>query len=174
MSPNNFRPDLAGETLDLDKLQLVALPQSVRLSRRLVQAQLPQWGLSHLVDQVTLAVSEYATNAVRATGPDQAPNGYAALHDETPAMFAVRLRRTATHLIVEVSDTAAAPPVPRSATADDEAGRGRSRRLVRHRHRQGRVGGMATQRNVRPGSASGSQRVIRPSHGRDPRQGLTA
>ncbi|GAB3661664.1 hypothetical protein GCM10027589_24120 [Actinocorallia lasiicapitis] len=94
------------------------------MARRLVTTRLAQRGLDHLIDQVALVVSGYTTNAVRATGPDEAPQGYAELHAATPPMLTVRLRLTASHLIAEVGDVSQAPPVPRAAGELDEDGRG--------------------------------------------------
>ncbi|MET9496455.1 ATP-binding protein [Streptomyces sp. NPDC006552] len=89
-------------------------PTAVRRARSAVRAQLAAWDLDELGDITTLLVSELVTNALRhAAGP-----------------IGVRLFRPGTPhdargtLLVEVSDPLPDPPRARTATADDEGGRG--------------------------------------------------
>lgn len=69
MPPNTLALDPHDKTLDVDSLQLLARPDSVRFARRLVRDRLPRWDLDHLIDEVTLIVSEFVTNAVAASAP---------------------------------------------------------------------------------------------------------
>lgn len=88
-----------------------AEPGAVRTARTAVRGQLTKWGLDGLADLAALLVSELVTNALRhATGP-----------------IGVRLVRPADvgdTLRVEVSDPLPDPPRERTASPDDEGGRG--------------------------------------------------
>lgn len=91
-----------------------AEPNAVRTARHAVRDTLRAWGLNHAVEDVTvLLVSELVTNSLRyASGP-----------------IGVRLVRhepddSPPSLLVEVSDPVPDPPTERSATNDDEGGRG--------------------------------------------------
>ncbi|MFE2425244.1 SpoIIE family protein phosphatase [Streptomyces sp. NPDC059373] len=82
-------------------------PSAVRQARRNVRETLAEWGLHALTDVTVLLVSELVTNSLRyAHGP-----------------IGVRMVR-GTSLLVEVSDPLPDPPRERSATEDDEGGRG--------------------------------------------------
>jgi PAS domain S-box-containing protein len=84
-----------------------AEPSAVRLARRRVHDTLVEWGLVPLTDVTVLLVSELVTNSLRyAHGP-----------------IGVRMIR-GTSLLVEVSDPLPDPPRQRSASAEDEGGRG--------------------------------------------------
>jgi PAS domain S-box-containing protein len=80
---------------------------AVRLARRRVRDTLAEWDLPELVDVTVLLVSELVTNSLRyAHGP-----------------IGVRMVRAGS-LLVEVSDPLPDPPQERTATAEDEGGRG--------------------------------------------------
>jgi anti-sigma regulatory factor (Ser/Thr protein kinase) len=84
-----------------------AEPSAVRQARRHVRETLHEWGLYGLVDVTVLLVSELVTNSLRyAHGP-----------------IGVRMVR-GTSLLVEVSDPLPDPPRERSASEEDEGGRG--------------------------------------------------
>ncbi|MFB7510427.1 SpoIIE family protein phosphatase, partial [Streptomyces broussonetiae] len=88
--------------------QLDPDPREVARARRLVRAQLLDWGLAHAVETAELLVSEVVTNAVR--------------HAETER---VGLRVIlADALLFEVTDDEPALPVMLGTDPHDEAGRG--------------------------------------------------
>ncbi|GGM28770.1 SpoIIE family protein phosphatase [Dactylosporangium sucinum] len=83
--------------------------RAVRDARRLVGTTLRRWSAPpRVVDDMTLVVSELAANAV--------------LHGRPPIQL--RLRRTATHVVLELHDTAPYLPRKQRPTPDDEHGRG--------------------------------------------------
>ncbi|GGQ41313.1 ATP-binding protein [Streptomyces ruber] len=88
-----------------------AEPGAVRSARNAVRERLCAWGLGSVADVAALLVSELVTNSLRhATGP-----------------IGVRLVRPAGPLgvlLVEVSDPLRDPPRERTASPDDESGRG--------------------------------------------------
>lgn len=110
-----------------------AEPNAVRTARHAVRDTLRAWGLDHATEDMTvLLVSELVTNSLRhASGP-----------------IGVRLIRlepagSAPSLLVEVSDPVPDPPTERSATTDDEGGRGLQLVAVSARRwgtRRGRTG----------------------------------
>ncbi len=110
-----------------------AEPNAVRTARHAVRDTLRAWGLDHAIEDMTvLLVSELVTNSLRyASGP-----------------IGVRLIRlepagSAPSLLVEVSDPVPDPPTERSATTDDEGGRGLQLVAVSARRwgtRRGRTG----------------------------------
>ncbi|HET6560349.1 MAG TPA: SpoIIE family protein phosphatase [Marmoricola sp.] len=78
-------------------------------ARRVVAGHLLEWELpEEVVDEVVLMTSELVTNAF--------------VHGRPP--LDLRLRRTATEVVVEVQDRAAYRPRRRRAQEDDESGRG--------------------------------------------------
>ncbi|MFR9674374.1 SpoIIE family protein phosphatase [Streptomyces sp. TR06-5] len=80
---------------------------AVRRARSVVRDTLLEWELPELVDTTELLVSELVTNSLRyAHGP-----------------IGLRMVRGGS-LLVEVSDPLPAPPQPRTATEEDEGGRG--------------------------------------------------
>jgi hypothetical protein len=83
-------------------------PVSVRRARRLVTAQLGDWGVGHLSDTAELLVSEVVTNALR--------------HTRGPLRLNLRLNDS--RLLCEVEDTESADPVRNVADLDAEGGRG--------------------------------------------------
>ncbi|KIZ14296.1 ATP-binding protein [Streptomyces natalensis] len=84
-------------------------PGAVRTARTKVRETLDDWGLNGAVDVAVLLVSELVTNSLRhATGP-----------------IGVRMVLLSSGaLLVEVSDPLPDPPRERTATPDDEGGRG--------------------------------------------------
>jgi anti-sigma regulatory factor (Ser/Thr protein kinase) len=88
-----------------------AEPGAVRGARAVVRGQLCDWGLDVLGDITALLVSELVTNSLRyATGP-----------------IGVRLVRPVggvATLLVEVSDPLPDPPRERTASPEEEGGRG--------------------------------------------------
>ncbi|WP_348771292.1 SpoIIE family protein phosphatase [Streptomyces sp. RKND-216] len=80
---------------------------AVRRARSVVRDTLRDWNMRELIDSTELLVSELVTNSLRyAHGP-----------------IGVRMVRGGS-LLVEVSDPLPDPPQPRSATEEDEGGRG--------------------------------------------------
>ncbi|WP_344618434.1 SpoIIE family protein phosphatase [Dactylosporangium salmoneum] len=83
--------------------------RAVRDARRLVDTTLRRWQApARIVDDLVLVVSELAANAV--------------LHGRPPIQL--RLRRTQTHVVLELHDTAPYLPRKQRPTPDDEHGRG--------------------------------------------------
>lgn len=84
-------PEPAEPVLFEDALSYTPVPKSVRLVRQRAARLVGEWGRPQLAGDVTLLVSEAATNAV--------------LHARVPGrLFRVRMALTATRLRVEVSD----------------------------------------------------------------------
>ncbi len=81
-----------------------------------------EWNLASVADNVELVVSEFVTNAVRAsTGPDGQPKyraqaGLSRIH--------LRLSSDRAHVLIEVWDQDPRLPVAKGASPDDESGRG--------------------------------------------------
>jgi signal transduction histidine kinase/DNA-binding response OmpR family regulator len=89
--------------------QIEAEERAVQKSRTFVLDTLSAWDLPRVpVDDIVLLVSELVTNAV--------------LHGRPP--IELRLRRTASHLVVEVNDSATFLPRKLRPTPEDEHGRG--------------------------------------------------
>ena len=89
-------------------LRLVVQPISASRARTFVRDHLVEHGLSHLNDDVTLVVSELATNAM--------------LHAQTP--FKVSLHGFERTLLLEVEDDSPAGPVRGAAQGLAKGGRG--------------------------------------------------
>lgn len=87
---------------------LPATPLAAGEARTFLTKALIGWDCQQHLDEGRLLVSEVVTNAVR--------------HGQGPV--SVRLRRTDTELIVEVSDRSPHTPQPRAAGDEDESGRG--------------------------------------------------
>ncbi|MBN0043720.1 PAS domain S-box protein [Streptomyces actuosus] len=88
--------------------ELPAVAESVPEGRAFLRKALTAWNCAMDPDDALLLLSEILTNAVQ--------------HAEGP--IALRLRRTATELTVEVSDRSPHLPQPRLAAGDEESGRG--------------------------------------------------
>jgi anti-sigma regulatory factor (Ser/Thr protein kinase) len=84
-------------------------PGAVRTARSAVRSVLDDWGVDGAVDVAVLLVSELVTNSLRyASGP-----------------IGVRMVLLSSGgLLVEVSDPLPDPPLERTASPDDEGGRG--------------------------------------------------
>lgn len=98
----------ASTTTWSDDLELTGQPASAYLARDFVRRNLVAQGLAHLVDDVTLVVSELATNAV--------------VHAQTT--FIVSLQGFEQTLLLEVVDGSRTGPVDVSARVLDTSGRG--------------------------------------------------
>ncbi|MEU8822564.1 ATP-binding protein [Streptomyces sp. NPDC048636] len=104
----------AGPTPGFAEWVFPAEPGSVRAARCRVQAVLEEWGLSVMTDVTVLLVSELVTNSLRYA---RGPIGL--------RMYARRENSPSESvLMVEVSDPLADPPHARTASAEDEGGRG--------------------------------------------------
>lgn len=96
--------------LDPDEVATCPLPADPRFvshARRFVRTTLASWGLTGLVDSTQLIVSELVTNALK--------------HGWPPVELRLLRGRT---LVVEVADGSPATPAPRTATPDEDTGRG--------------------------------------------------
>ncbi|MET9409822.1 PAS domain S-box protein [Streptomyces sp. NPDC002935] len=87
---------------------LPAAPESVPEGRAFLSKALTTWNCAPTADDARLLLSEILTNAVQ--------------HAQGP--IGLHLCRTATDLTVEISDRSPHLPQPRSATQDEESGRG--------------------------------------------------
>ncbi|WP_106398928.1 ATP-binding protein [Actinocorallia populi] len=120
MSSDLFRPGKGGEPLETERLCLLALAVSVPFVRRTVAKCLSAWGLDDLVLPCTQVVTELAANSVAAADAERTSKP----HERATGTFTVHLSRTSTHLLIEVGDASSALPKPRTATEQDENGRG--------------------------------------------------
>ena len=91
-----------------DDLELAVQPVSASVARDFVRRHLIAQGLSHLIDDVTLVVSELATNAL--------------VHAQTP--FMVSLQAFEQTLLLTVADGSRTGPVQVVAQVLDTGGRG--------------------------------------------------
>jgi anti-sigma regulatory factor (Ser/Thr protein kinase) len=99
-----------------------ALATAPRTARMHVRDTLGEWGLPELVDDGELIASELVTNVVR-RAHDPVTGRPVYVHDRLLVLqFGLFSDRRL--LLISVWDQFADPPVPRVATADDEAGRG--------------------------------------------------
>jgi anti-sigma regulatory factor (Ser/Thr protein kinase) len=108
--------------LGISFLTLAAVPSAAGCSRQLVRLALARWGVSRLVDDAELVVSELATNAIHATcttDTDARSNDLAAL-----ATIHVRMLLFDASIVVEIWDRDPAGPTPQPVTDVDEGGRG--------------------------------------------------
>jgi anti-sigma regulatory factor (Ser/Thr protein kinase) len=101
-----FSPPDAGPAIELE---LVAVPEAVRFTRRLVREWFRHWGLPEgTIEAGELVVSELVTNAVKAKGQ----------------RFRLRVRWCDEHSYIEVWDADPNPPTPVQAGIADTGGRG--------------------------------------------------
>ncbi len=114
-------PDVSRPQLTSD-LTLAAVPTAVCCARLFARQRLSQWGLSRLIENTELVLSELMTNAVNATGTTNPRPRRSDLRDL--ALITVRLVATQDSLIVEVWDRHPGPPVPKHPDRADESGRG--------------------------------------------------
>lgn len=87
---------------------LPSAPAGVGEARSLVRSDLTHWGLTHIIDDCLLIVSELVTNAVRHGG----------------SAYALRLETRAGRLYGEVFDPGEGIPAQRSPGVDSLSGRG--------------------------------------------------
>jgi anti-sigma regulatory factor (Ser/Thr protein kinase) len=103
-------------------LTLAAVPTAVRLARLFLRQRLSLWGLSRLIDDAELVLSELVTNAVNVTGNTNPKPRWSELHNL--ALITVRLVITQDSVVIEVWDRDPSPPVLKQPEEADEAGRG--------------------------------------------------
>lgn len=101
---------VSGDTRHHFLLPFTADACAISSLRGAAATQLATWGLSTLADDVTLAVSELATNVVCHVGPG------------TPAVLLLEV--TGDRLRVEIHDTSRGLPTRRAAAEPGETGRG--------------------------------------------------
>jgi anti-sigma regulatory factor (Ser/Thr protein kinase) len=94
-------------------LDLAALPGAVPRARHHARRVLADWDLGAAGEPAELIVSELVTNAIRAC---QAVGAHRQVR--------LRLASDRARVLIEVQDCSPQPPVPASATADDESRRG--------------------------------------------------
>ncbi|MFE7015760.1 ATP-binding protein [Streptomyces sp. NPDC057651] len=96
---------------------LACLPPSAALARQAVRTTVQCWGLPEdLADNAALIASELVTNAVQHTGPQD---------PDAPARCRLTIERIAPDTVrLEVADHHTRSPAKRTATEDDETGRG--------------------------------------------------
>ncbi|MFG1700983.1 ATP-binding protein [Nonomuraea sp. NPDC049309] len=87
---------------------LPSVPSGVSRARELIRTDLTDWGLTHVVDDCLLIVSELVTNAVRHGG----------------SAYALRLEKREGQVYGEVFDPGEGVPRPRPADMDAISGRG--------------------------------------------------
>lgn len=87
---------------------LPAVPSGVSEARSLIRADLVHWGLTHVIDDCLVIVSELVTNAVRHGG----------------SAYALRLETRADRLYGEVFDPGDGVPLQRPPSLDALSGRG--------------------------------------------------
>jgi anti-sigma regulatory factor (Ser/Thr protein kinase) len=100
---------------------LAALPTASACARGHVESVLACWQMAELVEAAELVTSELVTNAVNASIREFGSPPY---RDQQMAIIRLRLSSDWAHLLIEVWDMAAAPPIVRQTDTDDECGRG--------------------------------------------------
>jgi anti-sigma regulatory factor (Ser/Thr protein kinase) len=108
--------------LGISFLTLAAVPAAVGYSRELVRLGLERWGLTALLEDAELIVSELATNAVKVAGPPDRDANWS--EAEKVAAIHVRLLLFRTSIVIEVWDGEPTAPMPQDVTGDQESGRG--------------------------------------------------
>lgn len=104
-------------------IALPATPASVATARIHTRALLTRWNLPTAIDDAVLVVAELLTNAIKATAPTPPQPTYPALYDHLEVVC-LSLYHLPGELLIEVWDPKREPPLPRTATPDDESGRG--------------------------------------------------
>jgi anti-sigma regulatory factor (Ser/Thr protein kinase) len=87
-------------------------PRSVGRARRLLAEHLVAWGLSHVLDEAEVILSELVTNAITHA------------HSPYGNLIATRFERLADGVRIEVHDAGEGKPEVRDARAEEESGRG--------------------------------------------------
>jgi hypothetical protein len=103
-------------------ITFAAVPTAISCARLFVNYTLRQWRLEALIDSAELLVSELVTSAVKMTGVVERSPKWSELTDL--ALIYVRLLVVGGHLIIEVWDRDAHPPVLQTQSIDAEGGRG--------------------------------------------------
>ncbi|MEV5707808.1 ATP-binding protein [Actinoallomurus sp. NPDC052274] len=101
---------------------IAALPTAAGQARAYTRSALRSWRLDVLIDTAELLVSELVTNAVTATGAVTCPVRTGRRIKE-PSIY-LCLSAFAETLLIEVWDRSDDPPHRRTASDDDENGRG--------------------------------------------------
>jgi anti-sigma regulatory factor (Ser/Thr protein kinase) len=104
------------------ELALAAVPTAVKLSRVFAAHILRHWQLDMMVEDAALVTSELVTNAVTATGLTDEPERWSQLLNLAPIQVRFSLYKYV--VVLEVQDRAAAIPVLKVPTADQEGSRG--------------------------------------------------
>jgi PAS domain S-box-containing protein len=99
---------IPGPPLSSAAISLPAKPRSVSVGRQFTGKMLAEWGHAEHADTACLLVSEILTNAVS--------------HARAP--IGLRVHRSATEIVTEISDDSRHLPQRRLADSDDESGRG--------------------------------------------------
>jgi anti-sigma regulatory factor (Ser/Thr protein kinase) len=100
-----------------------ALPRTVGQARSYTRWLLGTWRLESMADTVELLISELVTNAINATGITDEDPDYGRLVGKVKPIYLCLSVRSET-LLIEVWDTSSRPPLRRTATNEDEDGRG--------------------------------------------------
>lgn len=103
-------------------LTLAAVPTAARFARLFVRQRLSLWGLSRLICDAELVLSELVTNAMNATGTTNPRPRWSELNNL--ALIRVQLVTTADSLVIEVWDRDPNPPELQQPEQADETGRG--------------------------------------------------
>ncbi|GAA0365253.1 ATP-binding protein [Actinoallomurus spadix] len=101
---------------------IAALPTAAGRARAYTRSALHDWRLDVLIDTAELLVSELVTNAMKATGAVTCPVRAGRRDKEQPIYLC--LSAFTESLLIEVWDTSDDPPLRRTASDDDENGRG--------------------------------------------------
>ncbi|MCO5992414.1 ATP-binding protein [Actinoallomurus rhizosphaericola] len=101
---------------------IAALPTAAGRARAYTRWALRSWRLDQTIETAELLVSELVTNAVKATGTVTCPIR-SDRRDGEPSIY-LCLSTFAESLLIEVWDTSDDPPHRRTASDDDENGRG--------------------------------------------------
>lgn len=103
-------------------LELGAFPTAVPCSRLHTRQVLWEWGLPALTETAELIVSEFVTNALRASGVGaRARPGY---DQSQPCYIGLLIAASGLQVLIGVWDSSEDPPVPRPAEPEAASGRG--------------------------------------------------
>jgi anti-sigma regulatory factor (Ser/Thr protein kinase) len=102
---------------------MAAMPHAVGRARAWARWVLGTWHLDGVADTVELLVSELVTNAVRATGVTDDSTDPRHLFGKVKPIY-LSLSALAEAVLIEVWDASETPPLRRTASDEDETGRG--------------------------------------------------